>query len=89
MVVIGQVAERFAEAELVLRGALLASKGQKAIEKTLAASLARVSAPESSRAARLRNAWYSVPIGTKLAVLFALAGWRLTSLVGQRKRGGS
>jgi hypothetical protein len=78
VVVIGQVAERFAEAELVLRRTLLDSKGQAAMEKTLAENMARITEPSSSRTARLRNALGSVPIGTKLIVLLSvLAGWRL------------
>jgi len=89
VVVVGQVAERFAEAELVLRHSLLGPKGQAAMEKTLAETMARITPPESSRATRLRNAWRSVPIGTQLAVLFGLAGWRLASLLGRRKPGGS
>jgi hypothetical protein len=48
VVVIRQVADRFADAELALRRALLGANGQAAVEKVLADAFAKGSDPETS-----------------------------------------
>jgi hypothetical protein len=88
VVTIGQVVERFAEAEQVLRLALYDAKGQALIETALAEVLVRTPAPAAvvSLPARLNNAYNSIPIGLELAGLLALAGWRVAARLQDRRR---
>lgn len=89
VITIAQVAERFAEAERVLRRTLYDEKGRALIEKTLAEVLARTPAAPPANVSlidRLSNSLGSIPIGLQLTALLALGGWRVAALIGRRGR---
>jgi hypothetical protein len=76
VVAMGQLVERFAEAERVLRAALYDEKGQVMIEAAIAESLARMPGPPAKTVpTRLRSAWATLPFGVQVA-LVAAVGWQ-------------